>query len=139
MENLNEQLSRIKSMMKMVNEGEYTNENLGMLARIAAPMAASYIGSKMADTNEEDVNELNGYIGGDAPEKIDGPFLKEIDPSVYEDVSYIESTKAIIMLMRLFRSDLISKNAYDEVYKPLNEINKILKGEYWDKQKDLPF
>ena len=84
------------------------------------------------------LSELGGYIG-DAPEKIDGPFLKEIDPSVYEDVSYIESTKAIIMLMRLFRGDLISKNAYDEVYKPLNEINKILKGEYWDKQKDLPF
>lgn len=138
MENLNEEVSRIKSMMKMVNEGEYTNENLGMLARIAAPMAASYIGSKMADANEEDINELGGYIG-DAPEKIDGPFLKEIDPSVYEDVSYIESTKAIIMLMRLFRGDLISKNAYDEVYKPMNEINKILKGEYWDKQKDLPF
>lgn len=111
--NLNEQLSRIKSMMKMVNEGEYTNE--------------------------EDINELNGYIGGEEPEKIDGPFMNEIDPSVYEDVSYIESTKAIIMLMRLFRGDLISKNAYDEVYKPLNEINKILKGEYWDKQKDLPF
>lgn len=103
---------------------------------------SSFIDTKqpvnVATPKQQPLSELGGYIG-DAPEKISGPFLKEIDPSVYEDVSYIESTKAIIMLMRLFRGDLISKNAYDEVYKPMNEINKILKGEYWDKQKDLPF
>lgn len=138
MENLNEEVSRIKSMMKMVNEGEYTNENLGMLARIAAPMAASYIGSKMADANEGDLNELGGYIG-DAPEKIDGPFLKEIDPSVYEGVSYVEALYADILLMRLYRNNLISKDSFNEVRKPIVKIIDILRGEQEDKQKDLPF
>ena len=134
MENLNEEVSRIKSMMKMVNEGEYTNENLGMLARIAA----SYIGSKMADANEEDINELGGYIG-DAPEKIDGPFLKEIDPSVYEGVSYVEALYTDILLMRLYRNNLISKDSFNEVRKPIVKIIDILRGEQEEKQKDLPF
>ena len=178
------------------------DENLGMLARIAAPMAASYVGSKMADTNEEDdmtqektpsnlvacsalgvkfaglcdkvtkrpvvecaklgvktigycfvdtkepvnvltpkeqpLSELGGYIG-DAPEKIDGPFMKEIDPSVYEDISYLDAMKADILLMRLFRNDIISKDAFLEVRKPIDEVIKILKGGYEEKQKDVPF
>lgn len=114
------------------------DENLGMLARIAAPMVASYAGSKMADTNEEDINELGGYIG-DAPEKIDGPFMKEIDPSVYEDMSYLDAMKADILLMRLFHNDIISKDAFLEVRKPVDEIVKILKGGYFEKEKDLPF
>jgi len=38
------------------------DENLGMLARIAAPMAASYVGSKMADTNEDFIDSVkSGY------------------------------------------------------------------------------
>jgi hypothetical protein len=178
------------------------DENLGMLARIAAPMVASYVGSKMADTNEEDdmtqektpsnlvacsalgvkfaglcdkvtkrpvvecaklgvktvgycfvdtkqpvnaatpkqqpLSELGGYIG-DAPEKIDGPFMKEIDPSVYEDISYLDAMKADILLMRLFHNDIISKDAFLEVRKPVDEIVKILKGGYFEKEKDLPF
>ena len=180
------------------------DENLGMLARIAAPMAASYVGSKMADTNEEDdmtqektpsnlvacsalgvkfaglcdkvtkkpvvecaklgvktvgycfvdtkqpvnvltpkgqpqpLSELGGYIG-DAPEKIDGPFMKEIDPSVYEDISYLDAMKADILLMRLFRNDIISKDAFLEVRKPIDEVIKILKGGYFEKEKDVPF
>lgn len=113
MENLNEQVSRIKSMMKIVNEGEYTNEG--------------------------DINELGGYIGGEEPEKIDGPFMKEIDPSVYEGVSYVEAMYADILLMRLYRNDIISKNAFLEVRKPINKIIDILKGNYDEKQKDLPF
>jgi len=189
-----------------VNEMSLTpddiDENLGMLARIAAPMAASYVGSKMADTNEEDdmtqektpsnlvacsalgvkfaglcdkvtkrpvvecaklgvktigycfvdtkepvnvltpkeqpLSELGGYIG-DAPEKIDGPFMKEIDPSVYEDISYLDAMKADILLMRLFHNDIISKDAFLEVRKPVDEIVKILKGGYFEKEKDLPF
>jgi len=195
------------------------DENLGMLARIAAPMAASYVGSKMADTNEDFIDsvksgladvgrtvynatqkrtietglvacsalgvkfaglchkvtkkpvvecaklgvktvgycfvdtkqpvnastpkqqplsELGGYIG-DAPEKIDGPFMKEIDPSVYEDISYLDAMKADILLMRLFHNDIISKDAFLEVRKPVDEIVKILKGGYFEKEKDLPF
>jgi len=86
----------------------------------------------------EDLNELGGYIGN-APEKIDGPFMKEIDPSVYEDMSYLDAMKADILLMRLYRSDIISKNAFLEVRKPVDEVVKILKGGYEEKQKDLPF
>lgn len=114
-QNLNEQLSRIKGMIKMVNENEFDSSQ-----------------------GSVEMSELGGYIGN-APEKIDGPFMKEIDPSVYEDVSYLEAMKADILLMRLFRSDIISKDSYNEVKKPINAIINTLKGEYWDKQKDLPF
>ncbi len=84
------------------------------------------------------LSELGGYIG-DAPEKIDGPFMKEIDPSVYEDISYLDAMKADILLMRLFHNDIISKDAFLEVRKPVDEIVKILKGGYFEKEKDLPF
>ena len=84
------------------------------------------------------LSELGGYIGN-APEKIDGPFIKEIDPSVYEDISYLDAMKADILLMRLYRNDIISKDAFFEVRKPIDEVVKILKGGYEEKQKDLPF
>jgi hypothetical protein len=47
--------------------------------------------------------------------------------------------KADILLMRLFRNDIISKDAFLEVRKPVDEIVKILKGGYFEKEKDLPF
>jgi len=81
---------------------------------------------------------FNEHIGK-APEKIDGPFMKEIDPSVYEDISYLDAMKADILLMRLFHNDIISKDAFLEVRKPVDEIVKILKGGYFEKEKDLPF
>ena len=87
---------------------------------------------------QQPLSELGGYIG-DAPEKIDGPFMKEIDPSVYEDISYLDAMKADILLMRLFHNDIISKDAFLEVRKPVDEIVKILKGGYFEKEKDLPF
>jgi hypothetical protein len=87
---------------------------------------------------QQPLSELGGYIG-DAPEKIDGPFMKEIDPSVYEDISYLDAMKADILLMRLFRNDIISKDAFLEVRKPIDEVIKILKGGYEEKQKDVPF
>jgi len=83
---------------------------------------------------QQPLSELGGYIG-DAPEKIDGPFMKEIDPSVYEDISYLDAMKADILLMRLFHNDIISKDAFLEVRKPVDEIVKILKGGYFEKEK----
>lgn len=92
----------------------------------------------VATPKGQDINELGGYIG-DAPEKIDGPFLKEIDPSVYEGVSYVEALYTDILLMRLYRNNLISKDSFNEVRKPIVKIIDILRGEQEEKQKDLPF
>jgi len=112
----------------------------GQPANVATPKGQPQPPNTTAPTpaQPQPLSELGGYIGN-APEKIDGPFMKEIDPSVYEDISYLDAMKADILLMRLYRSDIISKDAFLEVRKPIDEVVKILKGGYEEKQKDLPF
>ncbi len=112
---IEEQVSRIKGMIKTINED--TNENFGMLARMAAPMAASYIGSKMADANEEDINELGGYIGNKAPEKITGPEIPKIDPKIYEGYEPYDILRAHRLLLNIY--------SYGDINVPTEEYVKI--------------
>lgn len=109
MENLNEEVSRIKSMMKMVNEGEYTKEG--------------------------DINELGGYIG-DAPEKISGPKIAKIDPRIHEGYSGYDVLKAQKLLLNIYSyGDIeIPTEDYLKLSNYMEEIYKSVKyDENWEK------
>lgn len=109
MKNLNEQLSRIKSMMKMVNEGEYTKEG--------------------------NISELGGYIG-DAPEKISGPKIAKIDPRIHEGYSGYDVLKAQKLLLNIYSyGDIdIPTEDYLKLSNYMKEIYESVKyDENWEK------
>jgi len=69
------------------------------------------------EEEEEDLNELGGYIGDKAPEKITGPEIPKIDPKIYEGYEPYDILRAHRLLLNIYN--------YGDINVPTEEYVKI--------------